>query len=233
MARQGRRRREEEYHRGAEENPASRRRAGFSEGAEVVFRRAEPSSGGVRRQISACDKASANGIPTSNGGIQTRNTFGVDDDTYDTSYDDTYDTSYHQNLLVPPHALSRDQTPSTDTYMPSLFNLQRCSLATILEDSQFQRALARHAQRCSRFAVTLVADSMDTSGLTARDSRSARARPRAGRGALVGRLPLARPQHGQVQRGLGPRTGRCDGVTLAVTLVADSMDASGLTARDS
>ena len=88
--------------------------------------------------------------------------------------------------------------------MPSLFNLQRCSLATVLEDSQFQRALARHAQRCSRFAVTLVADSMDTSGLTARDYRSARARPRAGRGALVGRLPLARPQHGQVQRGLGP-----------------------------
>ena len=60
------------------------------------------------------------------------------------------------------------------------------------------------SQRCSRFAVTLVADSMDASGLTARDSRSARARPRAGRGALVGRLPLARPQHGQVQRGFGP-----------------------------
>ena len=126
------------------------------------------------------------------------------------------------------HTRTTFQTPQRRS---SLFNLQRCSLATVLEDSQFQRALARHSQRCLRFAVTLVADSMGASGLAARDSRSARARPRAGRGALVGHLPLARPQHGQVQRGLGPDVATM--FTLAVTLVADSMDAPGLTARDS
>ena len=126
------------------------------------------------------------------------------------------------------HTRTTFQTPQRRS---SLFDLQRCILAMVFEDSQFQCALAHHAQRCSRFAVTLVADSMDASGLTARDSRSARARPRAGRGALVGRLPLARPQHGHVQRALGPDVATV--FTLAVTLVADSMDASGLTARDS
>ena len=49
-------------------------------GISFVFRHLEAYSGGVRRPDVACDKATANGIPTSNVGIQVRNTFIKDDD---------------------------------------------------------------------------------------------------------------------------------------------------------
>ena len=175
--------------------PARRRGRPPEPQARGVFRapswysdEAEPYSGGVRRPDVACDKATANGIPTSNVGIQVNNTFKNDDDVQ-------WQYMMAQKRQKPTELSSKNSHSNTGTGLPftahhtrttfqtpqrrsSLFNLQRCSLATVLEDSQFQRALARHAQRCSRFAVTLVADSMDASGLTARDSRSARARPR-------------------------------------------------------
>ena len=80
VVRQGIRRREEEYQRGAEEDPASRRRAGSSERRAGIPTKRSRIPAEFADQMSRADKATANGIPTSNVGIQFRNTFIKDDD---------------------------------------------------------------------------------------------------------------------------------------------------------